>query len=60
MRTKHSVRNKILAAVHETAQDLYAAGFIDMRRMRTYDALCLQSTPPTAEPKSAHCALATN
>ena len=35
----------ILDAVHETAQDLRAAGFIDMRRMRDYDALCLAPVP---------------
>jgi putative transcriptional regulator len=31
----------MLEAVHGTANDLYAAGFIDKRRMRQYDALCL-------------------
>jgi putative transcriptional regulator len=42
-RTKAS--GKILDAVHETARDLHAAGFIDMRRMRSYDALCLEPVP---------------
>lgn len=28
--------------MHETARDLQQAGFIDMRRMRQYDALCLK------------------
>ena len=36
----------ILRAVHETAGDLLGAGFIDKRRMRTYDQLCL---PPMQE-----------
>ena len=36
----------LLAAVHETATDLHAAGLIDRRRLREYDALCL----PPAEP----------
>jgi putative transcriptional regulator len=31
--------------VHETVRDLRAAGFIDMRRMREYDALCLAPIP---------------
>ncbi|MGK2898717.1 MAG: hypothetical protein ACSLE9_08520, partial [Burkholderiaceae bacterium] len=37
--------SRILEAVHETAQDLRSAGFIDMRRMREYDALCLAPVP---------------
>jgi putative transcriptional regulator len=37
--------SKILAAVHETARDLHAAGFIDMRSMKHYDALCLAPVP---------------
>jgi putative transcriptional regulator len=45
MKKKTETRSKILAAVHETAQDLHAAGFIDLRSMKTYDALCL---PPIA------------
>ncbi|MFO7641992.1 MAG: DNA-binding transcriptional regulator [Candidatus Competibacteraceae bacterium] len=35
----------ILAAVHETATDLHAAGSIDRRRMREYDALCPPPVP---------------
>jgi putative transcriptional regulator len=34
-----------MGAAHETAQDLHKAGFIDMRRMRLYDALCLTPVP---------------
>ena len=37
--------SKILDAVHETATDLHDAGFIDLRRMQQYDALCLESIP---------------
>jgi len=37
--------NRILEAVHETARDLEAVGFIDKRRMREYDALCLAPVP---------------
>lgn len=34
-------RSAILAAVHETAQDLRDAGLIDKRSLRTFDDLCL-------------------
>ena len=37
--------SRILSAVHETALDLHAAGFIDKRRMRMYEALCLDPLP---------------
>lgn len=39
-RTKN--KSRILEAVHETAGDLHRAGFIDKRKMRMYDALCLE------------------
>lgn len=43
-------RSPILDAVHETAADLRKAGFIDKRRMRRYDLLCLPPVPEfTAE-----------
>jgi putative transcriptional regulator len=45
MTAKVKVRSKILSAVHETARDLHAAGFIDMRSMKNYDALCLAPVP---------------
>jgi putative transcriptional regulator len=35
----------ILKAVHETAQDMHLAGFIDKRRMRHFDVLCLKPIP---------------
>lgn len=38
--------SRILRAVHETAGDLLDAGFIDKRRMRMYEQLCL---PPMQE-----------
>ena len=41
MTAKPKAGSKILAAVRETALDLHAAGFIDMRSMKHYDALCL-------------------
>ncbi len=45
MATKTKSTSRILDAVHETARDLRAAGFIDLRRMREYDALCLAPVP---------------
>jgi putative transcriptional regulator len=41
MNTKTPVRSRLLATVRESAQDLRDAGFIDIRRMRQFDALCL-------------------
>mgnify|MGYP003344834186 FL=1 len=38
-------KSRILDAVHETARELQEAGFIDMRRMRQYDVLCLKPVP---------------
>lgn len=38
-------KSRILEAVHETANDLHRAGFIDKRKMREYDALCLEPVP---------------
>jgi putative transcriptional regulator len=34
-------RNKMVAAVHEGASDLYRVGGIDKKTMREFDALCL-------------------
>lgn len=45
MTTKPKGSSRILDAVHETAHDLHSAGFIDKRRMRDYDALCLAPVP---------------
>jgi putative transcriptional regulator len=45
MTNKAKGSSRILDAVHETARDLHGAGFIDKRRMREYDALCLAPVP---------------
>ena len=45
MTARSKAASPILNAVHETARDLHAAGFIDKRRMREYDALCLAPVP---------------
>ena len=39
--TKAQTTSRILEEVHETARDFHAAGFIDARRVREFDALCL-------------------
>ena len=51
MTAKTVAKSRILKAVHETARDLNAAGFIDMRRMREYDALCLAPIPAYSRQK---------
>ena len=45
MTRKRKAKSRILEVVHGTARDLHNAGFIDKRRMRQYDALCLAPTP---------------
>jgi putative transcriptional regulator len=35
-------KSRLLEAVHETASDFNRLGFIDKRKMRKYDALCLE------------------
>ena len=45
MTARNKAVSPILDAVHETARDLHGAGFIDKRRMREYDALCLAPMP---------------
>jgi putative transcriptional regulator len=34
-------RSRIMAAIHETAEDLHGAGLVDKRTMREFDAACL-------------------
>ena len=41
MTTKTKPKSRLRQAVHETARDLHRLGFIDKRKMRKYDALCL-------------------
>ena len=38
-------KSRILEAVHETARDFRRLGFIDVHKMRKYDALCLDPIP---------------
>jgi putative transcriptional regulator len=51
MTTKATAKSRILTTVHETASDLHKAGFIDLRRMREYDALCLAPVPEYSSKK---------
>lgn len=45
MTNKTKTKSRILEAVHETASDLRRLGFIDKRKMRKFDALCLDPIP---------------
>jgi putative transcriptional regulator len=38
-------KSRILEAVHETASDFHRLGFLDKRKMREFDALCLAPVP---------------
>ena len=38
---KNKPKSSIMEAVHETANDFHRLGFIDKRKMREFDALCL-------------------
>jgi putative transcriptional regulator len=51
VKTKTKAKSPILAAVHEAAHDLHDAGFIDMRRMKEFDALCLEPIEPYTSEK---------
>jgi len=46
MTRKVKAKSRILEAVHETASDLQRLGFIDKRKMRQLDALCLAIKVP--------------
>ena len=45
MTKKGKPKSRIMEAVHETASDLHRLGFIDVHKMREYDALCLDPVP---------------
>lgn len=45
MATKTNAKSRILDAVHETALDLNAHGFIDKRKMDKLEALCFEPIP---------------
>lgn len=39
-------RSKAMAAIHETASDLYTSGGMDAKTMRKFDTLCLTPIQP--------------
>ncbi|OIP44433.1 MAG: transcriptional regulator [Desulfobacterales bacterium CG2_30_60_27] len=41
MSSKNKPKSLIMEAVHETASDIHHLGFIDKRKMREFDSLCL-------------------
>ena len=45
MTTKSKAKSPIFEAVHESASDLHRLGFIDKRKMRKFDVLCLDPIP---------------
>jgi putative transcriptional regulator len=38
-------RSEVMAAIHETAGDLYSVGGMDQKTMRKFDVLCLTPIP---------------
>jgi putative transcriptional regulator len=51
MTKKPKAKSRILEAVHETASDLHRLGFIDKRKMRKFDVLCLDPIPQYSSEK---------
>lgn len=51
MATKRKAESRILGVIHEGAEGLHKAGFIDKRRMREYEALCLKPVPAYSKTK---------
>lgn len=45
MTARGNAKSRILEAVHETVGDLQRLGFIDKRKQRKLDALCLEPIP---------------
>lgn len=49
LRKQKKAASPLLAALHDTATDLHKAGFMDLRSLRKYDALCLDDEVVEAE-----------
>ena len=45
MTSKRKTKSPVFEAVYETAGDLHRLGFIDKRKMRKFDVLCLAPIP---------------
>lgn len=39
-------RSRVMAAIHQTAEDLHGAGLMDKRTMRQFDETCLTPVKP--------------
>ena len=50
---KTPARSPIMEAVHEAAADLHRHEFIDQRRMRKYDLMCLEPVTGVSAYKKA-------
>jgi putative transcriptional regulator len=46
MKKTKQYRSPIMAAIHETAEDLQSAGLMDKRTMRKFDEACLTPVRP--------------
>ncbi|HBH39522.1 MAG TPA: transcriptional regulator [Curvibacter sp.] len=44
-KTQPKTKSRILAAVHETSEDLHRLGFIDKRKQQKIEALCMEPIP---------------
>ncbi len=42
---KRNSKSPLMAAIHQTAEDMARLGLIEKHTMRTYDALCLTPVP---------------
>lgn len=51
MITQPKAKSRIFEAVHETPSDLHRLGFIDKRKMRKFDVLCLDPIPEYSSEK---------
>ena len=45
MTPKPKAKSRLLEAIRETISDFHRLGFIDLHKMRQYDALCLDPVP---------------
>jgi len=45
MKKKAQPKSGLLAAIHESMTDAHEAGLIDGRRMKEFDAMCLDGAP---------------
>jgi putative transcriptional regulator len=45
MKKKLQPKSRLLAAIHESMADAHDAGLIDARKMKEFDALCLEPVP---------------